>query len=167
VEIEDEEQKSTGVDAPKPPAHPPSRPASKAVSRAAEHDNPVLEEAMSLEEAEERAGGILPESIMSGVSATAWKEKQEAIKELKTWIEENPEQINAITEPIIRVLKHRMKDWKENNFNVIRESFEVITILAAGSSSISRRCAALVLNAQAVDKISDMKLNEAYLVCLS
>jgi len=59
-----------------------------------------------------------------------------------------------------------MKDWKENNFNVIKETFEVVSMLATGSE-MSRRWAALALYPAAVDKIADMKLNEAYYSCLS
>jgi hypothetical protein len=59
-----------------------------------------------------------------------------------------------------------MKDWKEANFSVIKETFEVVTILATGSD-ITKRAAALALVPNAVDKISDMKLNAQYLECLS
>jgi hypothetical protein len=165
-DVEEEEKRPAGVDAPKPPAHPPSRP-KKPVSASVKDgpDQPVLEEDMSVQEAEDRLTH-LPPSIATGLSATAWKAKVEACKELKTWLEENPDEHNTVNEPIVRVLKHKMKDWKENNFNVIKECFEIITSLAC-TSDISRRCAALVLNQQAVEKIGDMKLNEAYYVCLS
>ena len=59
-----------------------------------------------------------------------------------------------------------MKDWKEANFNVIKETFEVITMLA-NAGEMSRRCAALALVPQAVDKIADIKLNATYYTTLS
>ena len=59
-----------------------------------------------------------------------------------------------------------MKDWKEANFNVIKETFEAVTLIS-NSTEISKRCAALVLVPGAVDKIADIKLNATYYTTLS
>ena len=141
---EEEKKRQPTGDAPQPPSNttspaPPARPAktsNTANSTPAAYIDPTDE--MTLADAEAQMSAAVPSEVMTGLGQTAWKAKQEALQQLKTWIEENPTALSSINEGIIRTLKSRMKDWKENNFNVIKETFEVVSMLATGSE-MSRR----------------------------
>ena len=73
----------------------------------------------------------MPSSVPSNfTSETNWKEKLEALKSLVKWIEENPNIIGNHMEHLTKFLKDGLKNWKESNLNLIKESFNLLLMLA-------------------------------------
>jgi hypothetical protein len=58
------------------------------------------------------------------LNATGWKDKQTGIQGIIEWIRGNTELATQNSEAIARHIKYKVKDWKENNFNVIKSAFE-------------------------------------------
>ena len=164
----------------KPPARkpPPKRPATakpeeskapsggKSAGAASAQGDDDGGAAITPEEAEQRLTGLVPDSIMTGLNQTAWKEKQSALQELTAWISSNIDRATEQSEALARHIRVKCKDWKENNFNVVKAAFEAFLVLTQ-QCSLTKRGAAMVLNAAALDKLSEGKVVEAYLQVMS
>ena len=144
-----------------PPAASKSNPAASAA--AAEEDAST---AITPEEAEQRLTGLVPDSILTGLSQAGWKDKQAALQELNAWIGENVDRATEQNEALARHVRVKCKDWKENNFNVVKAAFETFLVLTQ-QCSLTKRGAAMVLNAAALDKLSDGKVVDTYLQVMS
>lgn len=121
--------------------------------------------AITADEAENIVTGFLPGDIMSQLKNNAWKEKQAGLQALSEWISANQETVIAQNEPILRFVRITVKDWKENNFNVVKAAIEIFTNISE-NYNISKRAAASVLNATALEKLADAKLLEVYNTCI-
>ena len=160
------------IETPKPTGK--KEPAKAAGSAApAAQSKPVVEKsaeeeasnAISAEEAENIVSGFLPGEMMKQLKDNAWKEKQAGLLQLSEWISGNQETVIAQNEPILRFVRSTVKDWKENNFNVVKAAIEIFTNISE-NYNISKRAAASVLNSTALEKLADAKLLEVYNTCI-
>lgn len=68
----------------------------------------------------------MPLEISEKLKSTEWKDKKEAFLQLNTWINENLDKLKSLNEHIFRYIKAKMKDWKESNINLLKETFPII-----------------------------------------
>ena len=97
------------------------------------HKTPKL----SLEGAEQLLRENSAESLLTGLDTTCpWAEKVEALKELplnyQAKFEDNPNLLEAF----LVVLRHRLKDWKESNINIIKQVYTMLTIISESPKPI-------------------------------
>ena len=154
----------------KPRAAAPASPQKKKPTAAAPRAAAAAEEDIGMpltpDQAEQQMTELLPGSILTQLGATAWKEKQEALQNIGEWIKQNNETASEKSEAIIRHIASKLKDWKENNMNVIKSAFEVIQLIA-NTCNLLKRSATIVLTTQALDKLSDMKVAASYYDCIN
>ena len=88
----------------------------------------------------------VPESILAGIKATDWKERQKGIRELQDWVQKNREDASHVCESIIFYLSHKLKKFKESNQVVLKDMFSLLNQLASlqtggkmhGDASVAR-----------------------------
>lgn len=133
------------------------------------NQNPQAEEeasqSLTPEEAENTVQDLLPVNIIQQLKGNAWKEKQTGLLALQEWAESNILILNRHNEAILRFVRTTVKEWKENNFNVVKAAFELYKFTSE-KCTISKRTAFGVLSPAALDKFSDMKLVEVYSSCI-
>lgn len=117
------------------------------------------------EEAENVMSVLLPGETLEKLKETSWKDKLEGLQEVMKWVSENEGKVAEITDALFIFIKLSVKDWKENNVNVIRAAFEIINTLSS-LTIISKRSAYIVLTAAALEKLSEPKLIDCYTTCL-
>jgi cytoskeleton-associated protein 5 len=147
-----------------PKAHAPASKRPGATQQSGQDDE-VSVGVLSGEDAEAQLQDVLPGGILSGLSQAGWKDKSQALGELLEWIRSSPEAAANYSEAIVRVVKYKLKEWKENNFTVNKAALECIAVLAA-QSDLSKRTASYILTAQALEMLGDVKLTAAYVSCL-
>jgi len=123
---------------------------------------------MNPEEAEEYLSGLGIDGwdtvVVPGASSTKWTDKKDALKAIRSFIQEGGAEGRAgeISVPAVIFTKSKTKDFKEPNVNVMEEVYGILTALAEASdesSLVDRRVAALVVSS-GCDKFSDKKLKE-------
>ncbi|CAG9332562.1 unnamed protein product [Blepharisma stoltei] len=122
--------------------------------------------AISAEDAETVISSLIPTEVFTKLKDSAWKEKQSGLQLLQEWASTNIPVASENNEALSRFIKSTVKDWKENNFNVNKAAFELITYLAQ-NCNITKRSGVIALNSLALDKFSDNKLVESLSTCIS
>lgn len=117
------------------------------------------------DDAENQLQEVLPGSIFANLKLAGWKDKSQALTDLLEWIKSNTEQTSRFNEAVVRLIKFKLKEWKENNCIVNKSALECITALAA-QCDLTKRTASYVLTAQALEMLGDAKLNATYMACL-
>jgi hypothetical protein len=62
-----------------------------------------------------------------------------------------------VIEAIAKFVKMKMKDWKESNINLIKETIGLFTVIASSCEKVNRRAVACIMPFLS-DKIGDVKL---------
>ena len=124
---------------------------------------PVFEEISTFEEIinipEEEAERILREKglkdeVLKGLSSSDWKEKQKAIMSFS----ENMDIILMNLEEFLVVLRGKLKNFKENNLNIMKELF-VFLVNDDFLQKIDKKCFN-VISGLLVEKMGDSKFSE-------
>jgi len=168
---ENEKQNEDYVQTKKKPA--PKKPAAKKVEAAPSDTNNnqkgnVEEEddsKLSKDEVEEKINSLLGSEAATLLSSTKWDEKKNGLIILNDWITENTNSnfslIQNNLENIVVFMKIKLKDYKEMNFNIVREAINIYTILISNFSGkgFEKRLSLGILRGFA-EKIADVKLKE-------
>lgn len=120
---------------------------------------------LTVEEAENTIISAISGEVLEKLKETSWKDKQEGLTDLSNWVDANEDRVPEIIEPLFVVIKSTVKDWKENNVNVIKSALELIKSLST-KAQISKKSAYVILTSSALDKLSDTKIVEIYTACL-
>jgi len=110
----------------------------------------------SFESAEEIVSNSVPREILEEFYTGTWKEKQKKLQDLKEWLERNQPDENLV-EALAVWLKGKLKDFKEKNSNILKETLDLLTQLA-NSTTITKKFANVIILGL-FDKISDTKLS--------
>jgi cytoskeleton-associated protein 5 len=137
----------------------PSQPGGKAGSSEPQEEDPTSN--LTIEDALQIIEGLIPGDTFNLLKESAWKEKLTGLQNLLQWMQENDSLIGDKTEVLIRFVKYVCKEWKENNFNLIKQAFEVIAWIAQ-NLKINRKAASIAINSQAIEKLGDTKVASAY-----
>ena len=133
--------------------------------KSATADEEEIGACVTAEEAESIVLELIPESITSKMKQNPWKEKQIGLQNLQEWLQSNKDCLQKHHEAILRFIRVIVKEWKENNFNVAKAAIEIYQLVSE-NCNISKRAAAGVLSAGALEKLSDVKIVDAYLLCI-
>ena len=102
---------------------------------------------------------ILGSDICDSFSSQKWENKKHALEQINILIKENNIKLN--TNDLFNYIKSKMKNFKETNFNIIREAFNIfITLLKKGD--LSKDNLILLINIY-YEKIGDVKLKENFI----
>ena len=116
---------------------------------------------LSAEDAEIKLAELgLPETVIKGLNESDWKCKKSAIIEFSNWIEENSKLVSNYSEHIIRVMKAKLKDWKESNMNLIKEALQFFLSLSKNKDITFTKKSFSLLSNFIVNCIPDTKYND-------
>jgi len=103
----------------------------------------------------------LAASVLKDMDNNNWKEKLKGLNQLSQWIGENMSLVAPYLEHIFRYLKAKLKDWKESNLNILKETFSLlITMVKSPEVTLNKR-AFSILSPLIAANISDSKYNES------
>ncbi|KAJ2850441.1 hypothetical protein IWW36_001879 [Coemansia brasiliensis] len=113
------------------------------------------------ESLDEKIAEVLPADILTNLGSAKWKERMEAMDQLKEFLGDEAARSNAVhAELVVRQLG-RKPGWKESNFQVTLRSFQLIGWMAE-EDSVEFNTGAVALAVPAlVDKLGDIKLKTA------
>ncbi|KAJ2873191.1 hypothetical protein GGH93_003409 [Coemansia aciculifera] len=107
---------------------------------------------------DEKIASALPPSVLAGFESPAWKERMEAMDELKEYLGDQAASGSGVhPELVIRQLA-RKPGWKESNFQVNARAFQIIEWMAGEASLDFTTGAAALSVPPLVEKLSDIKL---------
>ncbi|KAJ2690958.1 hypothetical protein IWW39_000317 [Coemansia spiralis] len=107
---------------------------------------------------DEKIVSALPASVLGGFESSAWKERMEAMDELKEYLGDQAVSGSGIhPELVIRQLA-RKPGWKESNFQVNARAFQIIEWMAGEESLDFSTGAAALSVPPLVEKLGDIKL---------
>ena len=117
---------------------------------------------LSAEEAEAKMMDLnLPESVLKGLESAAWKEKQQALIDFSMFCRDNASVVSPYIEYAFKFLKTKLKDWKESNLNVIKETLLTVSAIASCPEiTLTKRSFNIILPLVA-NNLHDVKYNEA------
>jgi hypothetical protein len=109
-------------------------------------------------EVEEKINTLIGEEIATLLSSPKWEEKKSGLSSLNDWLANNSSSASSNMENIIIFMKIKLKDYKESNFNIIREACNVyITLISI--KGFDKRLATLLIKGL-FEKIGEAKLKE-------
>jgi hypothetical protein len=120
---------------------------------------------LSKDEIEDKINSLLGSEATILLSSTKWDEKKNGLILLNDWITENTNSnfslIQNNLENIVVFVKIKLKDYKEMNFNIVREAMNIFTNLISNFSGkgFEKRLSLGILRGFA-EKIADVKLKE-------
>ncbi|KAJ2649380.1 hypothetical protein IWW40_003227 [Coemansia sp. RSA 1250] len=127
---------------------------------------PAASEAVTMkyandESLDEKIAEVLPADVLTSLSSAKWKERMEAMDQLREFLGDEAARSNAVhAELVVRQLG-RKPGWKESNFQVTLRSFQLIGWMAE-EDSVEFNTGAVALAVPAlVDKLGDIKLKTA------
>ena len=120
---------------------------------------------MNKEEVEEKINSFLGSEAATLLSSPKWDEKKNGFIMLNEWITENTNSnyglIQSNVENLVIFMKLKLKDYKEVNFNLVREAITIYTNLISNFSGkgFDKKFTLAILKGLA-EKIADVKLKD-------
>ena len=102
---------------------------------------------------------ILGNEIIDLISSQKWENKKHALEQINSMINEKELEINS--NDLFEYIKSKMKNFKETNFNIIREAFNIFISLLK-KRNLSKENFLLLINTY-YEKIADIKLKENFI----
>jgi len=103
----------------------------------------------------------LSASVLKDMDNNAWKEKLKGLTQLSQWINENMGLVAPYIEHIFRYLKAKLKDWKESNLNILKETFSLIVNMVKSKEVTLNKRAFSILSPLIAANIHDSKYTES------
>ena len=100
---------------------------------------------------------ILGNDIINNLNSTKWEEKKNGFELINKFIE-NTDPSNYNINDLIQYIKFKLKDFKETNFNIIREAFNIFNNLIT-KKIIDKENSIMILNAY-YEKLGDLKIKD-------
>ena len=126
------------------------------------HDDGDAEEDGNLtnEELEEYFRDKLGNEIITNINDTKWDNRKNAFIEIGNWVRNNSDVANKCIDLTLRFIKLKLKDYKENNFNIIKEAINVFIAMIENCDAFGKRHSALLIK-KLHEKFGDNKLKAA------
>ncbi|PIA19092.1 ARM repeat-containing protein [Coemansia reversa NRRL 1564] len=103
----------------------------------------------------------LPAAVLSGLESSAWKERVEAMDQLREFLGDEAGRGAGVDPELVVRQMARRPGWKESNFQVTSRSFQIIQWMAQSEEVDFGTGAAALCVAPLVDKLGDIKLKGA------
>lgn len=65
-----------------------------------------------------------------------------------------------VIEAVVKFVKNKMKDWKESNINLVKETIALFSVIASACEKVNRRAVACAMPFLS-DKIGDVKMTQS------
>ncbi|XP_028419152.1 cytoskeleton-associated protein 5-A-like, partial [Dendronephthya gigantea] len=132
--------------------------AAKTDSATSFKDDEVMKEAeMTPEEVDAKAEELIPANIREQFASTNWRERLAGTEALTQFVNDlDPKTLPS--QVLIRTMAKK-PGWKESNFQVLKNKFNLCAVIATLSASFSKRSAFYAISGL-VEKIGDIKLKE-------
>ncbi|MCQ2820934.1 MAG: hypothetical protein MJ252_27060, partial [archaeon] len=101
---------------------------------------------------------ILGPEITNSLDSQKWEEKKEGLESIYQFLSDNETNLPFRGEDLFDYLKFKLKNFKETNFNLVKEALNIFSYLIQ-NKLISNDLGTLVLNTY-YEKLSDIKLKE-------
>lgn len=88
-----------------------------------------------------------------------WDNRKQAFTNLAEYIQNNVDDANRSVENIHKFVKIKLKDYKENNFNIIKEAIVVIQNLCELCNNFAKKHCVIIIK-KLSEKMGDMKLKQ-------
>ena len=99
---------------------------------------------------------ILGSDIVNNLNSNKWEEKKNGFELINQFIENNSNKFNV--NDLIQYIKFKLKDFKETNFNIVREVINVFNNLIT-KKLLDKENSIMILNAY-YEKLVDIKIKE-------
>ena len=120
---------------------------------------------ISNEELEEIIKMKLGPGFIENMNNNKWDIRRDAFVELNKWILNNSGEAKVNIDIILKFQKLKLKDYKENNFNILKEALTVIDSLLSSCDNFSKRHANPIIK-KTHEKIGDNKVKDKYISLL-
>ncbi|KAJ2615176.1 hypothetical protein H4S08_001359 [Coemansia sp. RSA 1365] len=110
---------------------------------------------------DEKIESALPAAVLSGLESSAWKERVEAMDQLREFLGDEAGRGAGVDPELVVRQMARRPGWKESNFQVTSRSFQIIQWMAQSEEVDFGTGAAALCVAPLVDKLGDIKLKGA------
>ncbi len=110
---------------------------------------------LSKEEAEAKVSEFFSAENVAKMEEAKWQDKVEGIKGLGAEVEELKPTADVV-EGLAKFIKTRLKEWKESNLNMIKETIALFTKVSLSCEKVNKRSVACIMPFL-VDKIGDSK----------
>ena len=125
------------------------------------HDHEHEDESnLTNEEIEDLFREKLGNEIISGFNDPKWESRKNSFVELANYVKTNSDDCNKHIDIILRFIKLKLKDYKENNFNIIKEAINVFIALAENCEGFVKKHSYIVVK-KLHEKFGDNKLKVA------
>ena len=116
---------------------------------------------LTVDEAEAKLTGLgVAEGILKGLESANWKDKQAALGSFGQWLNENVDAIADCPDIVIRFLKAKLKDWKESNLGINKETFAIISSMCNRQEVNLNKRAFFYVSGLLVNNCQDSKFSE-------
>ena len=122
-------------------------------------DQNEAEESLSPEEIESTIQNSISKEVVVLSNSNKWDERKQSFTLISTFISENPDEATKINETIVKFIRIKLKDFKENNFNILREAIDIYEKMVDTAIFNSRFTRGIVI--KLLDKWSDVKLKQS------
>lgn len=121
--------------------------------------NEVVEEdvgeIVSAEEAAKLVTEAIPKTAIDQLALQEWKERLKGLQELHDWINKNQEKAGTMVDALAVWLKSQMKDFREGNQNLMKETLAILSTLA-NTFAVSKKFAHETVPTL-IEKLNDLK----------
>jgi len=99
----------------------------------------------------------VPTSALEEINKNAWKEKVTGLSQLNAWIEYNIDLVATNLEYLFKYLKSKLKDWKESNLNILRETFSIVVTTVKNKQAALTKKSFSLLSQLIINNVYDNK----------
>ena len=104
---------------------------------------------------------LLGDEICELLSSSKWEEKKHAFELIKEFVEKENDSVKNNNEDLFQFIKLKLKDFKETNFNIIREAINIFVCLCK-KNFLSKNNLLILINTY-YEKIADLKLKDNFI----
>jgi hypothetical protein len=120
---------------------------------------------ISNEEIEEIIKMKLGPGLIENMNNSKWDVRRDAFIELNKWILSNVDEARANIDIILKYQKLKLKDYKENNFNILKEALTIIDSLLSSCDNFTKKHAVPIIK-KTHEKIGDNKVKDKFISLL-
>lgn len=91
------------------------------------------------------------------INSSKWEDRRTAFNNMASYIQSFKEETNRHLSYFLKFIKLKLKDYKESNFNIVKEAINTIQVLCENCSSFGKKHAVGVCK-RLIEKLSDNKL---------
>jgi len=97
--------------------------------------------------------------ICSMFNESKWESRKNAFVSLANYVSNNPEEANRLIDILLRFIKIKLKDYKENNFNILKEAINVIILFCELCNNFQKKHCVILIK-KFGEKLGDNKLKQ-------